>query len=331
MTSTPLPATAPAAPFSSAERRLAYLVLTAMPWLFTANLVIGRAVVDDVAPWTLAFLRWAIAAAVLIVIARRQLALLARPLAAEWRMIGLLGFLGCWICGGIVYVSLHHTTATNGTLIYTTSAMLIPLFDYLVRGTRVRPLAVAGLVLGLVGVFAIVVRGSLAELLALRFNPGDLGFAACTIAWSVYSVILKRPGLQALPTMPLFAAIASAGALLLAPVAALEMAAGAPLPTSVRDWAAIAGIALLSSVGAFSAFQYGLRVLGPLVASVFTYLMPPAGVIMAVIFLGETLRPYHYAGFVLIVGGLVLATAPIGRPRPPAPAADPEPAPAAAP
>jgi len=41
-------------------------------------------------------------------------------------------------------------------------------------------------------------------------------------------------------------------------------------------------------------------------------MMPPVSIIMAVIFLGETFETYHAAGIVLVLGGIVLATA---RPR----------------
>jgi drug/metabolite transporter (DMT)-like permease len=44
--------------------------------------------------------------------------------------------------------------------------------------------------------------------------------------------------------------------------------------------------------------------------SIFLYLLPVYGIVLAVVFLGETFRPYHAAGLVLVLGGIVLATAP---------------------
>ncbi|MBL4645224.1 MAG: hypothetical protein JKY99_02065, partial [Rhizobiales bacterium] len=37
---------------------------------------------------------------------------------------------------------------------------------------------------------------------------------------------------------------------------------------------------------------------------------PPYGIFLAVTFLGEVLAPFHFAGIVLILGGMVLATLP---------------------
>ncbi|MBX4421569.1 DMT family transporter, partial [Mycobacterium tuberculosis] len=77
------------------------------------------------------------------------------------------------------------------------------------------------------------------------------------------------------------------------------VAAGGP-PASATDWLAILGVALVPSVLAFSAFQYGLKVLGPTTVGMFSYLMLPAGILMATIFLGEHLEGFHVVGTVMI-------------------------------
>ncbi|CLP78998.1 Uncharacterised protein [Mycobacterium tuberculosis] len=44
-------------------------------------------------------------------------------------------------------------------------------------------------------------------------------------------------------------------------------------------------------------------------------MMPPVSIIMAVIFLGETFETYHAVGIILVLGGVILATAKMKRPR----------------
>ncbi|HYJ20036.1 MAG TPA: EamA family transporter, partial [Burkholderiales bacterium] len=43
-------------------------------------------------------------------------------------------------------------------------------------------------------------------------------------------------------------------------------------------------------------------------AGLFVHLMPVFGALLSVIFLGERLYAYHYAGAVLIFGGIYLTT-----------------------
>jgi drug/metabolite transporter (DMT)-like permease len=53
-----------------------------------------------------------------------------------------------------------------------------------------------------------------------------------------------------------------------------------------------------------------VKVVGPSTTGLFMYLLPPYGVLMSVVFLGEELHLYHFAGFAFIMAGLILATAP---------------------
>src|SRR5918998_74194 len=92
------------------------LVLVALvPLFFATNVVIGRAVAAEVGPWTLACLRWSGAFLLLLPFAASGLLTHRRALLAQGAAIAGLGFLGMWICGGLVYIALHSTTATNAT------------------------------------------------------------------------------------------------------------------------------------------------------------------------------------------------------------------------
>lgn len=297
-------------PFVS-DRARAYLILFLMPMFFSTNIVIGRAAITSVEPWTLAFWRWALASLILLPFAWQGVRLHAAALLAQWKLIALLGFLGMVVCGGGVYLSLKSTTATNGTLIYTSSPVFVLLLEAIFRGQKIALRQVVGIVLAILGVATIVLRGDLARLLALDLNIGDLGIALAAFAWAVYSVILKRPVFRTLPTVPLFFAVSSAGTLMLVPFMAFDAVTTGSLPVSASAWTSILGLAVLSSVLPFLAYQYGVKIVGPSVTSVFLYFLPVYGVTFAAIFLGEAFHAYHAAGFVLVMAGVVLATAPI--------------------
>lgn len=287
----------------------AYLLLAVMPLFFSSNLVIGRAAVESVGPWTLAFLRWSIAGSILLPFAYAALRAHAADIRANGRQILLLGFLGMWICGGGVYMSLQATTATNGTLIYGTSTVFVLLIEAM-RGRPVQPRQVLGIGAAMLGIAVIVLRADLARLWALSFNWGDLGILFAAFSWAVYSVALKAAPLQRIPTLPLFTAIIFAGALLLAPVMLWEVATIGPPPPTVQAWSSILGLATVSSILAFGLYQIGVKTVGPTLTSVFLYLLPPYGVTLAVVFLGETFQTYHLWGMLLVVAGVVTATLP---------------------
>ena len=295
-------------------RVVAALLLLVAPLFFSSNLIIGRAAADTVEPAALAFWRWFLAFLILLpftffALRRHWL----EVVALGWRL-WLAGFLGMVICGVGIYIALDHTTATNATLIYTTSPVIIVALEALFRGVQPARRQLFGMLLAFCGVAIIVLRGDIDRLIEFQFNIGDLGIALGAVAWAVYSVMLRREEFARLPTLVSFAAIAAAGTMMLAPMMAAEAIHTRHLPDTPEAWLSILGVALISSVLAFSCFQYGIKILGPSVASAFMYLLPVYGVGLAVVFLNERIEGYHGAGFACVAAGLVLSTFRAGKP-----------------
>lgn len=281
------------------------------PLLFSSNLIFGKAVVTEVAPFTLAFLRWGLVALLLAPLLLRERNALSRVLADAPGLVLLLGFLGMWICGALIYIALDHTTATNATLIYTASPVVIILLEAVFSGRRIGWREGLGSLIAFIGVATIVIRGDIAALGSLTFNAGDLLVVIATVGWAVYGILNRDRRLAPLSTPAVLGVVAAAGTTTLAPFAAWEFLAGKAMPTTASAWSAIAGIVILSSLLAFSGFQFGVRRLGASLAGIFMYLLPPYGVGLAVLLLGEPFKAYHAAGIALVMSGIVLATLPI--------------------
>ena len=281
------------------------------PLFFSSNLIFGRGVIDEVSPFTLALIRWGAVALALAPFIHASRAAIKASLKSDSRLLLLLAFLGMWICGGGVYLALQWTTATNGTLIYTTSPVIILVIEALFGGRRIGIREGIGSLIAFLGVATIILRGDPVALFNLDFNIGDLIFVAAAIAWAVYSIRYRSPRLQHIPTPALLGLLAAIGALMLIPASLVEFLAGARVPVTGEAWGGIAGIVVFASLLAFSSFQFGIRQLGAPLAGVFMYLLPPYGVLLAVTFLGETLQSFHLAGIALVIGGVILATLPV--------------------
>ncbi len=293
-----------------------YALLALMPLFFVSNLVIGRAAIAYVEPWTLAFWRWALAALILLPFAWSGIAAAATDVRAAWREIVALGFLGMILCGGLVYVGLKTTTATHGALIYASSSIMIVLLDAAAYRKPLSSATLFGALIGFTGVAVIVLEGELGRLIHLELNRGDLVIAVSAFSWAVYSVLLKRERLARLGTLPLFAMIALAGSALLVPPMLYEVVVLGAFPSGLKAWAMIVALAIFPSVLAFGLYQYGVKRVGPSVTGVYLYLLPPFGAALAWLTLGERLHPYHAVGMLLILAGVVLATGGFRRPKP---------------
>jgi drug/metabolite transporter (DMT)-like permease len=287
-----------------------YALLALMPLLFSSNVVIGRASAGLVEPWTLAFWRWGLAALILLPFAWSGIVRNWTAFRGAWLEILILGLLGMLICGGLVYVSLHWTTATNAALLYTGSTLFIVVLDALYFRQPLSVWRIAGLVVGFVGVAIIVLQGEPRRLLSLDLNKGDLGIAVCAFSWAVYTVMLRAKKLRALPTLPLFAVIASVGALTLVPPMLYEAVALNAVPATSRAWMNILMLAIIPSVGAYGVYQICVKEVGPSITGVFMYFMPVYSAALAALTLGEAFLAYHVVGLVLVLGGVALASNP---------------------
>ncbi|MDH4439472.1 MAG: DMT family transporter [Rhizobium sp.] len=296
-----------------APRLLDWALFLLTPVFFSSNLIFGRGITGEMGPFTTAMIRWVGSALIMspIVWHHREVCFaFVRRHTLLWLLLGILGM---GICGGGVYWALTLTTASNATLIYTTSSLFIILFEWMFVGRRISLRELLGMLIAFAGVAAIVLKGDLAAILHLRFNLGDLAILAAAIAFAVYSILLRRPGIRAMPPLPLFGLLAFAGAIVLIPAGVIEILAGGLLPDTPKDFAMLGGIILFASLAAFYCFQHSVQVFGPGIAGMTLYLMPPMSILMAVLFLGETFERYHAVGIVAVTAGLALATAPKRR------------------
>lgn len=295
-------------PQTSAISPWVLLILCAMPVFFSTNIVVGRAAISEVQPFTLAFLRWSFASLALIPFGWAGMKNAPEILRQERAGFFALAFCGMLICGGVLYFALKYTSATNGLLIYAAAPVFVIIFERIFRNRPTNWREGIGIVISFAGIVSIVTRGSISELLALRFNPGDILVVGCTICWAIYSVVIKREKIQSLPTGTSFLVIALLGSAILLPFALIEIITTSSFPTSQSAWISVGCLAIFPSVLAFSCYQYGVKTAGPVVTSIFIYLMPVSGIILAVIFLGENLYWYHGFGAALVLGGVILAT-----------------------
>ena len=257
-------------------------------------------------PVALAFWRWAVALAVLLVLARRALRAQAPVILRAWKILVPLGILGVGNFNLLVYVGLNETTATNALLLNSACPAFILALSFATGRGRAAPRQLAGIALSLLGVVTIVTRGSPGALLSVSFARGDLWVLAAVLSWAIYTILLdRRPaGVEPLALLTVLVAV---GVLWIAPFYAWELARGARLHLDAVSAGSILYVSLLASIAAYALWNEGVAAVGAGRAGVFLHLMPAFGSILAAILLGEAFRAFHAAGIALILAGVSLA------------------------
>lgn len=294
---------------SLSRRRLAWLLLFLSPAFFAVNMLAAR-YATFVPPNALALGRWFLVALFLLPFVGPRLVHHRHALAREWPDLLMLGAIGMWVCGAWVYIGGRTTPALNIGLIYAASPILVVALGRLLYAERLTAGRIAGIVLCLAGVAAVFAKGRFENLLAVRFTEGDLWIAAASACWGLYSVLLKqRP--SALDPLARLCAISFAGSLVLLPFTLAEAVLWqGPDFADWRTWAVWVVLAIVPGVGAYGAFAFCIRELGPSVTSVSMYLGPLYVGLMAWLTLGEAPQGYHLIGTLLVLPGLFLATRP---------------------
>ncbi len=276
-----------------------------------------RVAVRELDPATLVFFRTSIGAVLLLPLAvkRREIV----PLKACWKPVVLYTVVEI----GIPWLLLstaetHISSSLSGLLI--AAVPLVGTVLAFATGTRglFGPLQIVGLLIGL---------GGVAALAGLDVGSAQVGsllaMAVVVVCYATGPWILSRYLADA-PRLGVVVASLVITAVAYAPAAGVEMPA--PFPSAVVS-AAVLGLGVVCTALAFPIFFDLIGEVGPVRATVITYVNPAVALLLGVTLLHELFTAGTDLGFVLVLGGSFLATRSGTDAPAPAPAAEPEPEP----
>jgi drug/metabolite transporter (DMT)-like permease len=270
----------------------AMCLIWGIPYLFI------RIAVSELTPATLVFLRTGIAAVVLLPIAIRRGGM--RPLAGKWRPLVVFALVEI----GIAWFALssaeqHISSSLAGLLISAVPLVGVVIAPVFGNRERFGPLNLTGLLLGVAGVAAIVGF----DLRATGWLP-LLEIGVVAVCYAVGPAILARH-LSGLPSVSVIAASLAICAVVYAPVAALQW------PRTVPTDGVLASVGVLAFVCtalAFLLFFALIAEIGPVRATVITYINPAVAAVAGILVLAERFTAGMGIGFVLVLVGSTLAT-----------------------
>ena len=286
-------------------RFTAWLVLAATLLLWSGNWIVARAVRDDISPGLATSGRLVIVAAILLPFAWRGLAAKLPAFSRrDWLILWLLGFSGGGLHLSLQWLGLHYTTATSATLYLSTAPIFILLLAAPLLGERILPRQWVGVAISFAGVVVIGMQG---RLLQPTFNVGDLCALASMAMWGSYTVFLRMRH-DALDTVEFLAMVCLLGLVFMTPWVVIEYFVGMQLRLTPAGAAAVLYSAIGSLLLAYAGWSYVVKRMGASRAGVTMHLMPAIAVVLAAIFLGERPYWYHFAGVLLILAGVALAS-----------------------
>ncbi|HEX2500867.1 MAG TPA: DMT family transporter [Methylomirabilota bacterium] len=291
------------------------VVLLAANAVYGTSYVAMRFAVDDVGPITLAFLRLAIASAILVPVCLASRTAGQTPHSrGDRRTFFWMGFVGFTLALALSHWGLRWSTATNAALLIATEPVALVALAPLVLGERLTAREGWGTALALTGATIVVVNGVPGLTVALAPHwRGDVLLLLSGVCFAAYS-LLGRPVLARHRSLTVTTWSFVWGLATTAPLVALEwQAARPPLWTPLGVGAVLYLGVVITGLG-YLVWNWALERVSAARAAIFLNLQPLVGTLLGVTWLGEPFTLFTASGGFLIVAGLSLALT--GRPAP---------------
>ena len=279
-----------------------WAMLLALSILWGGSFFFVGIAVRELPPLTIVLLRVGLAALILNALVR-ALGLAPPREKAVWSAFLGMGLLNnvapfCLIVWGQTHIASGLAAILNATTpLATVIVAHVLTIDEKMTGGRL-----AGVVLGLVGVAAMIGPAALTGIGTDVVAQGAVLLAAISYAFAgVYGRRFRQLGVP-----PLLAATGqvTASTLVLAPIALVVDQPWTLAAPSLVAWSAVIGLAALSTALAYALYFRILATAGATNLLLVTFLIPLSATGLGALFLGERLDPRHLLGLTLIGAGL---------------------------
>jgi drug/metabolite transporter (DMT)-like permease len=202
----------------------------------------------------------------------------------------------------LAYFAATLTTATNMGIILSLMPLMSLAMAIISLGQRLTAGALVGAVLSFAGVLVVVSSGSLGALLQHGLNMGDAMMLIATLAYAIYSTLLKKWQLRLPPLVLLYLQV------LVAIVVLFPLYVASPKTgLTLQNIPLVLYACLLASMVAPLAWMQAVQRLGPSRTTLFFNLLPLITALIAAVVLKEQLAMYHLVGGLLTLGGVILS------------------------
>ena len=260
--------------------------------------VAAHVLVQEVPPFTGAFVRFTIAVAALAWVVWRHEGGWPRLNRSNAMTLFWLGFTGIFLYSYCFLTGLKYISAGRGALVIAFNPVLVALVAWLGYKERMTWLKGSGIVLALIGCVLVISNGHPERLLQGEIGLGELLILGCVVSWTAYTFIGRQATQSLSPLVTTF--YASVVGMVLLGVAAVGEAPWQLIPHfSLTAWGCLFYLGIFGTATAYTWFTDSVKVIGAARTAPFINLTPLSGVLFSALILGERLH------IMVLLGGLV--------------------------
>ena len=283
-----------------------YVLLFLAAVLWGGQPTILKGLIKELSPIIITFYRYAGISAILLIVLFLIHGKIVLPRGRQIVLFVAMGLSGITLNNIFQFTGLQYSTAINCSLVSSTTPALTAALAALFLREKMTAVQWIGIFISFLGIVFLLTHGSIEAIMTLTFNYGDILYFASQICWAAYSIMGRRVMVEFSP-MAATAWAGLAGAVL---TGVYALWCGIDLLPGVTAGGAVsmAYMTIGGGVLAMTWWNNGVKVVGPSRASIFFNIVPIAGMIFGVVFLGEPLGKNELLAGAAILSDVYLST-----------------------
>lgn len=281
---------------------MVYFLISIQVLLASGTHLVAKAVVTDVEPITLTFLRTCIS----------TLALIAIFIIKEKRIKILREDYGkmLWLCFVVIPLNqflflygMKHTTAANGALLYATTPVLVLVSSHFMLAERLTKRKVLGVIIAFCGVVIVIFEHGIS--FSSDYTYGNVVIFVAVISWAIYT-ISGKPMVVKYGAFHVAAISMIGGSILFLPMGLYGASRFDFSTLTVAHWEGILYLGLGTSVIAYFLWYYALGKIETTKVAIFANAQPILTSILSFLILHQAISKNFVIGGVLTLAGVIL-------------------------
>jgi drug/metabolite transporter (DMT)-like permease len=256
-------------------------------------------------PFSIAFLRFAVAAVLLALLTWKIEGKFPRLKKHQIIPVILLGMTGIFLYNVMFFKGLKIIEAGRASLIVATCPVFITIASSLLLKEKINLIKAFGIIISVSGAIVVITKGHVREIFAGSVGWGEFYILCCVFSWVAYSLIGKVVMNGLSPVVSVFYSVV-VGVIALFMPAYFEGLIQNLWRHHVSEWLNILYLGIFGTVIGFVWYYEGVNKIGPTKAGLFINFVPISAVLLAFVILKEPITVSLLAGTVLVISGVYL-------------------------
>jgi len=289
---------------ASVSNQKIYGLMVAAAFFWAGAFIAGKVSSPYIPAFTLTFMRFLIATAILYFIRKHQGEnyQLSRKDVPVFLFTGIVGMFGYHV---FFFTALRYTTAINSSIIAAINPILTTSLGIAFIKEKVNWKRGLGILLSFTGVFLTITVADPEVIRGLSVNRGDLLMLVAVLLWAIYSVYSKKVGHRFTPMILTYYSFFFCTVFLI-PFVIWEKPWEFFLQIPKVSFVAVVYMSVFPSVIGYLVQQMAIKQIGPAKTSIFVNLVPVFSIILSVLLLHETISPIKIFTTLIIISGVYI-------------------------